>query len=200
MAGAADPSVADRFGRGRPRSREERAAPRPSRRPGGEDAHPFEALLQCPVELGAAQASIDYSDDDLDAAVPGADPGLHDLALAYAESLLAARNRQDEIRHAVRSAIALLGPANSSMAGIAAELGCSSRTLQRRLETSGTCFRDLLYAYRMEEAGLMLCRTKASIEYIADRLGYSEPSAFSRAVHDWWGISPRELRARGGDR
>lgn len=164
----------------------------------GKDPRPFAAILRCPVELGAAQASVDYRDRDLDAVVPGADPALHDLALAHAESLLAARNRWDEMRQDVRSAIVRLGLAGLSMAKVAAELGCTPRTLQRRLEASNTCFRDVLYSYRMEEAGIMLCRTKAPIEYIADLLGYSEPSAFSRAVQGWWGVSPRELRARPG--
>lgn len=162
----------------------------------GQDPRPFADILQCPVELGASQASLDYSDHDLDTAEPGADPALHDLALAYAESLLAARNRWDEMRQGVRSAIALFGLTNISMTKVAAQLGCSPRTLQRRLEASDTSFRDVVYSYRMEEAGLMLCRTDAPIETISELLGYSEPSAFSRAVQSWWGVTPRQLRAQ----
>jgi AraC-like DNA-binding protein len=70
--------------------------------------------------------------------------------------------------------------------------------LQRRLAAAGASFSTLLEGWRMEEALILLVDSQAEIGQISRLLGYSEPSAFSRAVAHWWGASPRALRkARG---
>ena len=46
----------------------------------------------------------------------------------------------------------------------------------------------------MEEALILLVESQASIAQISRLLGYSQTSAFSRAVSHWWGASPRGLR------
>ena len=162
------------------------------------DAAPFAALLGCPVRMGAVQATIDFDAAALATPIPGADPALRDLNLAYAESLLAGRRRMDGLRHNVRAAIGKLGPGAADVPSVAAEVGCSPRTLQRRLAQAGTSFKALLESYRMDEALILLAESQASIAQISRLLGYSQTSAFSRAVAHWWGASPRALRqARG---
>ena len=51
---------------------------------------------------------------------------------------------------------------------------------------------------RMREAMILLTESRLSLAELALRLGYSEESAFSRAVKAWWGAGPRELR-RGSE-
>ena len=158
------------------------------------DPAPFAVLLGCPVRMGAAQATIDFDAAALATSIPGADPALRDLNLAYAESLLAGRRRMDGLCQNVRAAIGKLGPGAADVASVAAEVGCSPRTLQRRLAQAGTSFKALLEGYRMEEALILLVESQASIAQISRLLGYSETSALSRAVSHWWGASPRALR------
>lgn len=45
----------------------------------------------------------------------------------------------------------------------------------------------------MREAMILLIESRLSLAEFALRLGYSEESAFSRAVKAWWGQGPREL-------
>ena len=162
------------------------------------DPAPFADLLGCPVRMGAAAATIDFDAAALATPIPGADPALRDLNLAYAESLLAGRRRMDGLRHNVRAAIGKLGPGAADVPSVAAQVGCSPRTLQRRLAQAGTSFKALIESYRMEEALILLAESQASIAQIGRLLGYSQTSAFSRAVSHWWGASPRALRqARG---
>ena len=85
------------------------------------------------------------------------------------------------------------------IARTARRLGMSSRTLQRRLRASGTSFTDLLRRKREFRAIHMLCQGRQSLAEIADALGFSEHSAFSRAFKRWTGTSPAHFRrARRG--
>jgi AraC-like DNA-binding protein len=72
----------------------------------------------------------------------------------------------------------------------------SVRTLQRRLGGEGTTFLRLLEEVRQDIAleGLSAGRTSAC--ELAARLGYGQPSSFSRAVRRWTGSSPRTLGRR----
>lgn len=85
------------------------------------------------------------------------------------------------------------------IARTARRLGMSARTLQRRLRASGTSFSDLLRRKREFCAVDMLCQGQHSIAEIADALGFSEHSAFTRAFKRWTGSSPARFRgARRG--
>ncbi len=158
------------------------------------DPAPYSEILKCPVRLGAEHAAADYDARSLNTIRPGGDIALRDINIAYAETLLSALRKMDALCQRVRAAIGALGPQIANVETVAAEVGCSSRTLQRRLGSAGTSFSELFDAYRMEKALIMLSDSGASIGQISDILGYSEVSTFSRAVSQWWGHSPRALR------
>ena len=80
---------------------------------------------------------------------------------------------------------------------VAAEVvGLSKRSLQRRLTEEGTTFRKVLALCRLDCALSDIEDLDLPLGEIALRLGYSEPSAFSRAFRDGVGMSPRTYRAR----
>lgn len=81
------------------------------------------------------------------------------------------------------------------IARTARRLGMSSRTLQRRLRAAGTSFSDLLRRKREFRAVDMLCQGERSLAEIADALGFSEHSAFSRAFKRWTGTPPARFRS-----
>lgn len=70
----------------------------------------------------------------------------------------------------------------------------SERTLQRRLAEAGTSLADLRDEVRRELAGRLLEETNLSATEIANRLGYSQPSAFTRSTMRWFGATPRAYR------
>jgi len=81
-----------------------------------------------------------------------------------------------------------------SMESVAAALGTSTRSLQRTLENEGTTYRKVLEAVRKSMAARYLSDTDMPIKEIAYLLGFSEISAFSRAVKGWFGHPPRTVR------
>lgn len=77
---------------------------------------------------------------------------------------------------------------------VAATLGMSERSLQRTMENEGISFRELTAHVRRAAARRYLQETRLSIKEVSYLLGYSEVSTFSRAVRQWFGFPPRELR------
>ena len=73
---------------------------------------------------------------------------------------------------------------------IAADLGMSRQTLYRRLRDEGVVYQDLLDELRQELALTFLRWPGSSVKQVAFSLGYSEPSAFSRAFQRWTGERP----------
>ena len=74
----------------------------------------------------------------------------------------------------------------------------SERTLQRRLAESGTSLADIRDEVRRNLAARLLEETDLSANEIASRLGYSQPSAFTRSTMRWFGATPRAYRKAQG--
>ncbi|WP_228141579.1 helix-turn-helix domain-containing protein [Marinobacter sp. X15-166B] len=78
---------------------------------------------------------------------------------------------------------------------IAAELNMSRHTLYRRLKAENVTFAGLLEEVRREQALTYLRDCNRSLAEVAELLGFSELSAFSRAFKRWMGKSPAEFRS-----
>lgn len=77
---------------------------------------------------------------------------------------------------------------------IATELNMSRHTLYRRLKEENQTFIGLLDDVRREQALTYLRERDRSLVEVAELLGFSELSAFSRAFKRWMGKSPAEFR------
>lgn len=87
-----------------------------------------------------------------------------------------------------------LGHADLELRSIAAEMGLSARTLQRRLAEEGTSLRDLVRRHRAHVVGKLLKDPKTKMTVIAHDVGYSDATTFSRAFKSWNGETPRDHR------
>ena len=73
-------------------------------------------------------------------------------------------------------------------------LGMSSRRLRRRLVSEGKRLSGLIEDARLDRARYFLVETDVAIKSIAERLGYSEPSAFHCAFKRWTGQTPARYK------
>jgi AraC-like DNA-binding protein len=136
--------------------------------------------------------------------VPNADAGMYPVLQQHAERLLAERGLANEdapARHGivaeVRGAVIRnLATDRVRLAGIAAELGLSPRTLQRKLADAGASFQQVLDAARYALAQDYLRQRGLSLADIAFLLGYQEQSAFTHAFREWSGMNPGAWRER----
>ncbi|MDX1696343.1 MAG: AraC family transcriptional regulator [Ketobacteraceae bacterium] len=79
---------------------------------------------------------------------------------------------------------------------VADHFGINERTLRRKLESQETSFSELLGKVQCKYAKNLLKDTRVPVESIAERLRFSEPSAFYRAFKRWTGLTPAEYRDR----
>lgn len=82
-----------------------------------------------------------------------------------------------------------------SIAEASTRVGMTPATLNRELRRQGTSYRSLLNAARYEMAEQLLLDARMSIAEIAQTLGYSEVSAFTRFFAAKTGTPPAEWRA-----
>ena len=96
----------------------------------------------------------------------------------------------------VLRAIALLMPSGkASLEHVAANLGLSSRVLQRSLEGEGRSFGTLLNEVRRDLAQQYLANSSHTITTISDLTGYNTLSSFSRWFAGEFGLAPHTWRA-----
>lgn len=80
---------------------------------------------------------------------------------------------------------------------IATLLNTSERTLKRRLQDEGACFRDISNTVRKARAQALVAEGRLSIKEIAEELGFSDMSSFSQAYKRWTGVAPSVSRQTG---
>jgi AraC-like DNA-binding protein len=78
---------------------------------------------------------------------------------------------------------------------IARRLAISPQTLRRKLAAEGTSLRDIRETVLRDAAVTALVAGDESLAEISQRLGFSEPSAFTRAFRRWTGSPPSAYRA-----
>lgn len=87
-------------------------------------------------------------------------------------------------------------PLCCSPSHIAALLNTSERTLERRLQEAGACFRDISNTVRKAKAQALVDEGRLSMKEIAEELGFSDLSSFSQAYRRWAGVAPSFARQR----
>ena len=112
------------------------------------------------------------------------------------------QRRSDPPRSAFRRSVeerteALLESGEARIDAVARTMGLSRQTLYRRLKAEGVTFEGLLDRVRHRLALKLIRDEGLAVKEAAWRLGFSDPSAFSRAFKRWTGKSPRDLRGRG---
>jgi AraC-like DNA-binding protein len=103
--------------------------------------------------------------------------------------------KDDDISGQVRGLIRhSIGHGCCTLGQVATSLAISPRTLQRRLAAQGVTFKDLVIELRMELACQLLEGTNIPMGRLAQRVGYTEASAFTRAFRQHTGKTPRLWR------
>ncbi|MCB8880208.1 AraC family transcriptional regulator [Acidisoma cellulosilytica] len=153
-------------------------------------------FLGAPVRFGAASNRFTFPAALLDLPNPTVDLLLTD-ALKLSLTAKPVPLDEPDFQTAVRDAVVamLIAGQGCMLAVVAAELGVTTRTIQRRLLESGLSFQRLALEAKLKLACDWLETTAMSVTDIALALDFSETSAFSRAFRVGIGQSPRGFRA-----
>lgn len=148
--------------------------------------HPaYREVFRAPVTFESSADQLVFDPDQLDLPLVTAD-ALTSSSLESVAERLAASGDEGGLPGRVERALDRRLGAPVTIEDVAAELGISERTLRRELVRHGTSFRALLDQARRRYADESLARGRA-MKAIALELGFSDPSAFSRAYKRWTG-------------
>jgi AraC-like DNA-binding protein len=158
----------------------------------------LEQAFHAEVSFEAKRHSLRFPAAWLDEPCALYDEAMHRYLLNRCEEelLTAAGGLPAEI--AVRQALLARPGALPGLADIAASQHVSARTLIRRLKKGNTSYQAILDDVRKTLARDYLLNSAMSVTRISWRLGYQDPSNFSRAFRKWYGASPQQYRRRAG--
>ena len=142
-------------------------------------------------DAAGTRATLRLAASWLDQPLPQANAHACALAEALCRDLVSPRRSRSGITGHVRIHLAQQLEAGAPMAGVAATLGLSERSLRRRLAESGTSYRAVLDDVRRSVAEDLLADDTLLIDDVAHRLGYAESSSFGVAHRRWTGRPPR---------
>jgi len=164
-------------------------------RPPPSDLGPFERLFRAPVRFDAGTAALIFPMFWLRQPIAGAGEVLRLLfeeRFDPSEVIPYHGTFSNGLRHMLRTRLMKEDCSAKRIAGL---LSMNRRTLNRRLHGEGTSFTIVVNEVRFEIARQLLADSEVTFNQVAAALGFSEPSAFTRAFRRWSGQSPTEWRA-----
>ncbi|WP_436640233.1 AraC family transcriptional regulator ligand-binding domain-containing protein [Microbaculum sp. FT89] len=148
------------------------------------------------IEYSQRTNLIAFPLDALSATPANADPALFRIACRLLHRIQVERNHARDLITSVREEIiqALPSEDGAQLKRVARRLGLSERSLQRYLSEHNTSFQQLFDETRKALAERYLEDPSLSFSEIAYQLGFSAPSAFTRASYRWFGKKPSVVR------
>ena len=161
--------------------------------PMGPHAARYAELFNAPVRFAQPVSAMDFAAEDLEVALPTANPMVAEWCARLTADIEQSRRGQLRVR-VKKVLVELLPKGDPRREDVADALHMSERTLQRRLAEEGTHFQELVDATRRELAQQFLSAGRLSPKEMSFELGFSDPSNFYRACKRWFGQSPKMLR------
>jgi len=146
------------------------------------------ALLTCAARFGRPDFAFEAPAPFCRRASPFADPTLHASAIAELEEGVRRIGGRTSLARELERIISAALPRRLGEDEAARRLGLSRRTLVRRLAAEGVSFRGLLDGVLRERARAMLEAREPRRGAMAARLGYADPTSFSRACRRWFAV------------
>jgi AraC-like DNA-binding protein len=155
----------------------------------------LERSFGCKVDCGAARNTIIFRASDATAPFVTCNVELLDLLAPQFEEQLREHKEEDSFVALVRRAIQdRLTGHRPSMNVISEALHISPRTLQRRLQETGSSFQRVLDEARHSMARYYLSNSVLELNEAAYLLGFEDPNSFGRAFRNWEGMPPSDWR------
>lgn len=161
------------------------------------DAEQHEAAFGAPACFSQPANALVFRPDVLKQPMPRRDPKMMAMMRACLEALGSKADDFEPLTDRVRMAVRTRLPDGwPSLEAISEDLRLPPAGIQRELARIGLTYKGLVQAVRRELALSYLRQRHLPLSEIAFLLGYSELSAFSRAMRRWTGRSPKLVRNR----
>ena len=163
--------------------------------PKPEDAEAHEVAFGAPTYFSQPLNALVFRPEILEQPMPRRDLQLMTIMRTCLEQLGSRRKKYETLGDHVRMVVRTKLPDGfPSLETVSDEMGMSPSSIQRELSHLGLSYKELVQATRRDLALSYLKQRHLPLSEIALLLGYSELSAFSRAVRRWTGESPKAIR------
>lgn len=160
------------------------------------DTSLYRLIFRAPIYFNQEFNGLVFRVEELHKPLRAADDLMHRYLLQYITSL--DKKHGDDIVSKTRRVICdLISSGRCSKVLVAGYLSMNPRTLQRKLNEQGCSFKQLVEETRATLAAQHLTDSRKPITEVAELLGYSDLSAFSRFFHRVHGVSPSNWRRNG---
>jgi AraC-like DNA-binding protein len=151
----------------------------------------YQRLFDCPIHFSAGRNCMSADQSVLGKKIQTQSPSAHAEALRLCEAKMpVASNELTQLKSWMRKRVGTAPKIEDA----AQALGCSERTLRRRLVAAGTSYREMHDKLRAERAQALLRDSRLAIAEISTQLGFSDDREFRRAYKRWTGEVPSQAR------
>lgn len=165
--------------------------------PAPADLSEHRRIFDCALVFDCPHYAIVFPQDWLWQRLVQPDAQMRELMLRLADRQMMGLTRGTDALAKARALIARrMSEGELALEQVAAGLGMSARTLQRKLKEAGLGYSQLVDDVRQELAEHYLTDASLDLNDLAFLLGFSEQSAFQRAFKRWKGESPGAWRRR----
>lgn len=157
------------------------------------NAFKYNEVFQSTVRFKQSENLLIFDETTLEIPQPQADASLCELLEHHAQRLLKQIPAEDSFVSEFRKVLGEeLRCGNVSLTTVSRKLAMSRRAIQRKLNSQGTSYRNVLDQVRFEFSTNFLRQEAADIGEIAMLLGFSDTCSFYRAFKRWTGRTPQE--------
>lgn len=155
------------------------------------DVQIYKRLFKCPLQFESDFNGLVCLSADLDKPNVQADAAMASYAQSFMDALPKPGGRSI-VQDVRRSVYLLLPMGRASLEQVASGFGMNERTLQRQLDKVGVSFTSILNDVRRELAQRYIENTTYSMGRVAELLGYSNLSSFTR----WFSVQFQHAPSR----
>jgi AraC-like DNA-binding protein len=157
------------------------------------DLAPYTMLFHAPISFQQEFNGLVFDANLLKATIGTFEPEMKQFLGSYLDELK--RTRKQDIVSQVSLLIRDLLPKGAcSLKNIAQLMGLKERALQRRLSKEDNSFQQILDQVRQQMAKEFINSANTNLTNLAQILGYSDLSTFSKAFKLWFGVSPSHYK------
>ena len=157
--------------------------------------HEYERLFKAPLAFSSDRDAIVFEKGWLAAPLHRADPVTSKVFASQCEPISSALRTEYNLTEHIRSMVLNWEDSPKTLEEVAETLHTTPRTIQRKLSSAGTSYKELVEEVRTNAAIEYLRSTNMTIEAIGAKVGYADGSSFSHSFKRSTGRTPSAFRA-----
>ena len=152
----------------------------------------YNKYVKAPVRFGAARSGFTTDVAFLNTKIAGGDAEMLAICDANCSAILQNLHGSGSAVQRVRDVLLTCRGDIPLIEDVAAQLGYSKRTLNRRLAEEGYSYQALVSDFRRDYAFQLLSEETLQIKQVAHVLGFKDPNSFRRAFKQWTGLPAKQ--------